>query len=115
MSSNGIHISYSLEPHSGREKRSHQRQKKQKDSIHYKINIDKSDVILKIEPNHKFISPSLLIERRTNSYKNVTDSVFRRYGDRSLCHFTGQIVGDSSSKVALETCNGLVSIYSYLF
>lgn len=107
VSSNGIHISYSLKPPSSREKRSHQRQKKQKDRIHYKINIDKSDVILKLEPNHKFISPSLLIERRTNSYKNVTDSVFRRYGDRSLCHFTGHIVGDRSSKVALEICNGL--------
>ena len=43
----------------------------------------------------------------------MTDSVFTRYEDSS-CHYTGHVVGDSSSKIALEICNGLVSTVVYI-
>lgn len=94
----GKHISHTLYPH--REKRS------VKDVLHYKVKINSNDVLMKLEHNKRFISPALVIEKRTNAYKNVTDSVFKRIEDNS-CHYTGHVVGDSSSKVALEICNGL--------
>lgn len=105
-------ISKDLHPHSLR----HRRNSDQfSDAIHYKLNVKDSDYVLKLKPNTKLFHPSLVIETRRNSFNNVSDSVFARYTQRP-CHYTGEILDRSNSKVALALCDGLVSANAiYIF
>lgn len=103
VTKSGDVISKDLHPHSLR----HRRNSDQfSDAIHYKLNVKDSDYVLKLKPNTKLFHPSLVIETRRNSFNNVSDSVFARYTQRP-CHYTGEILDRSNSKVALALCDGL--------
>lgn len=115
MTSGGVHISHSLHPNIRRKKRSAEEFSKDSEdtsdhTVHYKVDIENKLIYLKVKPNYKLYLPSLVIERRTSVFKNVTDSVFSGVApDEEHCHFIGEILGETSSTVALEVCNGLVS------
>ncbi|XP_062590680.1 A disintegrin and metalloproteinase with thrombospondin motifs 7-like [Saccostrea cucullata] len=106
VTSRGDVISHELHPHKLR----HRRNSDQiSDTIHYKLNVNNSDYILKLKPNVKLYNPSLVIERKKNIFKNVTDSSFMRYTNNNQlpCHYTGEIMDKENSKVALALCDGL--------
>lgn len=104
-------ISKDLHPHSLRHRRNSDQLS---DAIHYKLNVKDSDYVLKLKPNTKFFHPSLVVETRRNSFNNVSDSVFVRYtgSTERPCHYTGEILDRSNSKVALALCDGLVSAHA---
>ena len=84
--------------------------------FHYKVKVENQDLLLQLKPNYKLTSPNFVIERKKNRFKNVTDSTFRRLDESySSCHYYGEIINQSDSRVALGVCNGLVShIFFYL-
>ena len=79
------------------------------DTIRYRLNIAGHTVNIQLEHNSKLYSDNLVIEKRFKNRTNDDD----KSNLLSHCHFTGQIEGDSSSQVALSTCNGLVCIIYY--
>ncbi|CAH1796676.1 unnamed protein product, partial [Owenia fusiformis] len=79
------------------------------EKLHYKVNIDNSDYHLTLEPNHRLLSPGLIIERRRNRHGNISYSDFRRQSGHH-CHYTGTVTGHSDSMVAIATCNGLTGL-----
>lgn len=80
-------------------------------SVHYKVNVEGDDVILRLTPNDDLFSPGLVFERRSSSVGagNLTGVRGRRVPD-NRCHFVGQVKGHPQSAVAIATCDGLVSI-----
>ncbi|XP_069137146.1 A disintegrin and metalloproteinase with thrombospondin motifs 6-like [Argopecten irradians] len=116
VSPEGTHISHSLHPNIRRRKRStevfSQHSEETPDhTVHYKVNVENKLIYLKVKPNYKLYYPSLVVERRTNVYGNLTDSVFTGVPpDDNHCHFIGEILGETSSSVALEVCNGLTGL-----
>lgn len=116
VTSSGVHISHSLHPNIRRKKRSAEEFSKDSEdtsdhTVHYKVDIENKLIYLKVKPNYKLYLPSLVIERRTSVFKNVTDSVFSGVApDEEHCHFIGEILGETSSTVALEVCNGLTGL-----
>lgn len=111
VTEDGDVISKDLHPHSLR----HRRNSDQfSDAIHYKLNVKDSDYVLKLKPNTKFFHPSLVVETKRNSFNNISDSVFVRYSGSTErpCHYTGEILDRSNSKVALALCDGLVSAHA---
>lgn len=105
----GQHLEYNLHPRHSLRRRSAQLSDALSD-LHYSVTINKKNHILKLDLNRNLISPGLVIERRGNKFKNVTDSRFSYIADQHKnCHFHGSIVNQSSSKVALGLCNGMVS------
>jgi hypothetical protein len=104
-------ISRDLHPHKLR----HRRSSDEISDIHYKLSVKNKDFILKLKPNIKLYNPSLVVERKKNLFNNVSDSVFLRYTSNSgeQCHYTGEIVDRSNSKVALALCDGLVSLLTF--
>ena len=79
------------------------------DTIRYRLNIAGHTVNIQLEHNSKLYSDNLVIEKRFKNRTNDDD----KSNLLSHCHFTGRIEGDSSSQVALSTCNGLVCIIHY--
>ena len=112
----GNHVSFSLNPGHSVRRRSAEYSYTADDNIfHYKVRVENQDILLEIKPNNKLTSPSLVIERKKNRFKNVTDSSFRKLDDSySNCHFHGKIVNQSDSRVAVGVCNGLVSSISFI-
>lgn len=109
----GEHISYLVHPGYKRHKRSHSPEPEiSKNTVHYKINVENKDLYLKVKHNNKLISPHLVIERRKNVYKNITDSKLEKLVDPG-CHYHGDILGDPGSLVSLHVCDGLVSTHFY--
>ena len=108
----GDHLSHSLHPNF-RRKRSPGDDTSIDHTLHYKLNINNKDFILKVRPNYKLLSPSLVIERKTNVFKNVSDSIFT-HGASDHCHFIGEVKDHHRSSIALEVCNGLVSYFQIL-
>ena len=103
----GEHVAFSLHPQHVVRKRSVDDLDK---TLHYKVEIDKEIHILKLSPNRKLIAPGFVIERKKNRFKNVTDSVFSRlHKDNFNCHYHGEVINQSDTKVALGVCSGLVS------
>ena len=83
--------------------------------FHYKVKVENQDLLLQLKPNYKLTSPNFVIERKKNRFKNVTDSTFRRLDESySSCHYYGEIINQSDSRVALGVCNGLVSHILFL-
>lgn len=107
----GDHVSYSLHPgHTVRRRSTDFLYPSEDDIIHYKVQVENQDLLLKLKPNYKLTSPSFVIERKKNSFKNVTDSSFKHLDDSySNCHFHGEVVNQTESRVAVGVCNGLVS------
>ena len=78
------------------------------EKLHYSINVDDMELHLSLEPNHRFLSPGFVVERRPEGFKNISHSQIKAVPE-NRCHFTGHIQGHVGSKVALATCDGLVS------
>ncbi len=107
VSESGQFLSHSLHHHVHRRDVTHK--------LHYQVSVDGMDLHLALEPNHRMFAPSLVVERRTAHFGNLSDSKIRKFTD-NRCHFTGSIKGHQDSKVAIATCNGLVSkFYSYRY
>ena len=85
------------------------------DNVHYYVHVDDMELHLSLEPNHKLLSSGFVVERRPEGFKNISYSKITAYPENQ-CHFTGHIQGHPGSKVALATCDGLVSdFYCYRF
>lgn len=79
------------------------------DSLHYHVTVENETLHMQLVPNQDFIAPAMVVERRKSSYKNSSDSSFKRYQKRN-CHFIGIFKDDANSKVAVGACNGLTGI-----
>jgi hypothetical protein len=77
-------------------------------TVHYKLTLNNEEVHMQVVPNHRLYAPGTVIERRKGKFRNVSDSEIRRIHDK-MCYFVGEVKGHPGSKVALSTCNGLVS------
>ncbi|KAL3866276.1 hypothetical protein ACJMK2_043584 [Sinanodonta woodiana] len=106
---NGDHAAYHLSPDHSIQKRDVNSFVLDDDDgyLHYKVEVDNKQLLLKVKPNEKLTSPGLIVERKKNMYKNVTDSTFRKFKDVN-CHFHGHIINQTYSRVALGLCNGMM-------
>lgn len=90
-------------------KRAHpkkQFQRSSKDEIHYIVPIRGIHHHLELRPNHQLISPAMVVESHRKAISDRSIS----HVNETQCHYTGIVRGDKDSKVAISTCNGLVSI-----
>ncbi|KAJ9585998.1 hypothetical protein L9F63_020362, partial [Diploptera punctata] len=71
--------------------------------LHYYIPVKTYDEPLRLElwPSIDFISPSLIIERRSSSETR------KSHPGSSRCHYQGAIRGQPGSQVAVSACDGL--------
>lgn len=80
-------------------------------TLHYRLSIDDQPVTIVLEPNYLLYPQNLVIEKW---FKNSTSSADEE--ERLHCHFTGHVKEDTQAKVAISTCNGLVSTtYVWLY
>lgn len=79
------------------------------DSVHYHVTVENETLHIELVPNHDFIAPAMVVERRKSRFKNTSDSSFTRYQKKN-CHYIGNVKDDLHSKVAIGTCNGLTGI-----
>ncbi|WAR00377.1 ATS3-like protein [Mya arenaria] len=109
VTSEGSHVSYALHPsHSLRRRSVNDDVQSTENTLHYSVHIDNKPHVLQLQQNEKLISPGLVIERRKNRFKNVTDSSFSRLSEtQTNCHFIGSVLNQSYSRVAVGACNGL--------
>ena len=81
-----------------------------RDLFHYRIPVFAGrNVVVRLRQNQKLLSPSAVVEKRWNRFKNVSDSQFQLLHRHVGCHMIGSVVGDALSQVALGACDGLVS------
>lgn len=107
-------MSYSLHPAHSLRRRSVISHDLLDDTIHYSIDINNNNHILKLKHNRNLISPGLVIERKQNRFKNVTDSRFSILnGSKAKCHYHGAIEHQRGSMVAVGLCNGMVGTSCY--
>ena len=105
VTGSGDFLSHNLHPHHQIHKRSSERT----DSfIHYKVNVKNKDIHISVLPNDKLYYPSFVIERRSNSSGNISDSKFERYSDknRRRCHFIGEVRGETNLKLPWKHAMG---------
>lgn len=77
-------------------------------AIHYGVTFGGAKHHLELWPNHGFVSPSLVSEVRDPKAK-VQNRILRGLQGKKLCHYTGRVRDIPGSKVALSTCDGLVT------
>lgn len=76
------------------------------DPVHYNITINNKTHTFELRPSNKFFTSNTIVERR----KRDLHTRYKLNGKHKNCHFVGKIKGkEEESKVALSTCNGLVS------
>lgn len=81
-----------------------------KDEIHFVVPINGEKHHLELRPNWNFIAPGLVVERRdARDVDNINKAKISQISSRQ-CHYSGEIVGQPKSSVALSTCYGLVSL-----
>ena len=76
--------------------------------------------MITLQPNHRLVAPAAVVERRGGAqFGNLSDVRIKSLNSGNLCHYVGHVKGHEGSKVAMETCNGLVSttlnILNFLF
>lgn len=79
------------------------------DVVRYNLFFNGKDHTLELLPNQGFVSPNFVKEYR---YKNSDRGMEgRRFSSENpvMCYYTGRIKGIDGSKVAISTCDGLVS------
>lgn len=81
----------------------------QPETVHYHVIVENKTLHLQMKLNDKFTSPGMVVERLKSRFKNVSDSTFVPYWKRK-CFFSGKIKDHMTSNVALQVCNGLVSL-----
>lgn len=101
---------YNIEPMENRPRR-HPGQARSSETgeVHFYIPIEGKQYHLKLWPNWNFIAPGLVVEKRdARQVQNINKAKIKRVSKRQ-CHYSGEIVGQPNSNVALSTCYGLVS------
>lgn len=78
------------------------------ETVHYGIHLNGKLHHVELTPNHNFVSPNLVIERRDPTNR-LNESMFRKF-DKRMCHYTGSVRNYNDSRAALSTCDGLVNI-----
>jgi hypothetical protein len=79
------------------------------EKVHYGIHLDGDDHVVELWPNHGLLSPGLVVEtRQPGPATDFTKLKIRPVVDEQ-CHYTGRIKGQPGSRVALSTCDGIVS------
>lgn len=82
----------------------------QRVGVHYRIPIEQGkEVVVQVYKNSKLLSPDAVVERKGNKFRNASDSEFSPLHRWTGCHFSGTVLGDANSRVALAACDGLVS------
>lgn len=114
VKSTGEFLSHNLHPraHHNVKKRSANASRSNSESertLHYKVTLDDRHVHLELLPNEKFLGRQVVVERWKSRYGNLSDVSVRKLKDRHGCHYTGSVRGETSSKAAVATCQGLVS------
>lgn len=77
---------------------------------HFTIEIHPEKIVtVQVKQANLLLSPSALVERKVSKFKNISDSRFSTLGRHYDCHFTGHVLNEDTSRVALSACGGLVS------
>lgn len=104
----GSFVSYSLpnffEQDSKRPKR-HARLDHER--VHYSIHFGGRDHMVEMWPNHRLLSPGLVLETRSSGVATDLNKLKIRSVENKHCHYTGRIKGERGSRVALSVCSGL--------
>lgn len=77
------------------------------DMVNYGVILEDANYHIQMWPNHAFLSPNAVFE--TRSRRNLNNTKLKTVAERQLCHFTGKIKDMPGSRVALSTCDGLVT------
>ncbi|KAB7493754.1 A disintegrin and metalloproteinase with thrombospondin motifs 18, partial [Armadillidium nasatum] len=82
--------------------------------LHYALSIQGEKHMIRVEPNHIFLAPHAVVERRSKSNSSCDSdrvgsvtSQLSVIGSLPRCHYIGHLVNQTKSKVALSTCDGL--------
>lgn len=79
------------------------------DEIHFFVPIGGEKQHLELWPNWNFLASGLVVERRdARDIDNINKAKISQISQKQ-CHYSGEIVGQPNSSVALSTCYGLVS------
>jgi len=97
--------------HNFRRKRDCQRN----DAVHYNVFFNGREHHVELLPNQGFVAPSIAREFHYAGAEWTLKA--RRIATESpiLCHFTGRVRHVNDSRVALSTCDGLVSVTAINF
>ncbi|KAI4459047.1 adamts a disintegrin and metalloprotease with thrombospondin motifs protease [Holotrichia oblita] len=106
ITEDGKFLSFSL-PHYFKHSSQNTRTKRSLDElVHYGILFGSKYRQLELWPNFKFLSPSAISEHRDRSV-HVQKREIKDLDGSKICHYTGKVKGDSNSRVAISTCDGL--------
>ncbi|XP_074033446.1 A disintegrin and metalloproteinase with thrombospondin motifs 12 [Leptinotarsa decemlineata] len=86
-------------------KKRRRRSNDDEDIAHYGVTLNGQDYHVELWPNHEFISPDLIVERRDPKLRAGSERLKRL--DEKVCHYTGHVRGHRNSRAALSTCDGL--------
>lgn len=74
-------------------------------TVHLNVTIASEDHLLVLCPTKKFIAPGMIVQRhRRDAHIRIKPKL-----ESTNCHFQGVVRGKPNSRVAVSTCNGLVS------
>lgn len=107
---------YNIDPIENRPRRQPgQTRSSEPGEIHFYIPIEGKQYHLKLWPNSNFLAPGLVVEKRdARNVQDINKATIKQVSKKQ-CHYSGEIVGEPRSNVALSTCYGLVSkITAYL-
>jgi hypothetical protein len=79
------------------------------EKVHYGIQLDGEDHVVELWPNHGLLSPGMVVETRQSGPATDLSNVKIRPAVNEQCHYIGRIKGQPDSRVALSTCDGVVS------
>ncbi|GAB6026415.1 ADAM metallopeptidase with thrombospondin type 1 motif [Chamberlinius hualienensis] len=84
----------------------------QLNSVHYRLRLDNRDVFVRLHSNHRWLAPSMVIERWNvsqdkTSYGKLTPRTIKKIDDEH-CFFKGYIINQTNAQVALSACDGLL-------
>lgn len=89
-------------------KRKRKRSLEDPHSVHYGIMFNGAKHHVELWPNHGFVAPGAVFERRQPNVA-VQEKIMKGLDDKKLCHYTGRIRNVPGSRVAVSTCDGLVT------
>ncbi|KAL3278410.1 hypothetical protein HHI36_013733, partial [Cryptolaemus montrouzieri] len=76
------------------------------ETISYGINFLNKNFHVTLWPNHEFLCPNALREKREPKRK-IKEREIEKIPSDELCHFVGIVRGVPGSRAAFSTCNGL--------
>lgn len=88
-------------------KKRRKRETTDNDMVNYGFILEDVNYHIQMWPNHGFLSPNAVFE--TRSRRRLNETKLKSVAERQLCHFTGYLKGHPGSRVALSTCDGLVT------